>query len=63
MDTFGTMDQKTIRLADVEFLKLCSAHYYQLGLWRYLIGTGVSLILIALGNRKDKTPHNFLAKS
>jgi hypothetical protein len=42
MDTFGTMDQKTIRLADVELFK----NYALIittnsGLWRYLIGDTV----------------------
>jgi hypothetical protein len=27
MDTFGTPDQKAIRLADVEILKLCDCHH------------------------------------
>jgi hypothetical protein len=42
MDTFGTMDQKTIRLADVE---LCKNYALLIttnsGLWRYLIGDTV----------------------
>ncbi|MFT6731740.1 MAG: hypothetical protein ACJA1H_003086, partial [Glaciecola sp.] len=39
MDTFGTMDQKTIRLADVELFKnYALVITTNSGLWRYLIG-------------------------
>jgi hypothetical protein len=42
MDTFGTMDQKTIRLADVELFKnYALVITTNSGLWRYLIGDTV----------------------
>jgi hypothetical protein len=42
MDTFGTVDQKTIRLADVELFKnYALVITTNSGLWRYLIGDTV----------------------
>jgi hypothetical protein len=46
MDTFGTPDQKVVRLADVEILKnYAIVITTNSGLWRYLIGDTVRFTL------------------
>jgi hypothetical protein len=45
MDTFGTPDQKVVRLADVSFLKIAIVITTNSGLWRYLIGDTVRFTL------------------
>jgi hypothetical protein len=60
MDTFGTPDQKVVRLADVEIFKnYAIVITTNSGLWRYLV-THVRFTSLSLPysvDRQNKTPH------
>jgi hypothetical protein len=60
MDTFGTPDQKVVRLADVSLLKnYAIVITTNSGLWRYLIGDTVRFTLSPYHSSdwQNETPH------